>query len=159
MFYAFISRARKTRNKIGPLVDDDGNVITDSTEQATLLNDYYATVFTINETATPEVETSGDGAELDDLEIGKETTKHIIDNLKVQSASGPDGIPPRVLKELRDEIAEPLTILFRKSIDLGEIPDEWREAEVTPIFKKGKPDQCYRKNAGENGEGGTYKIY
>ena len=31
----------------------------------------------------------------------------------------------------------PLKILFRRSMEAGTIPDEWRLAEVTPIFKKG----------------------
>ena len=42
-----------------------------------------------------------------------------------------------LLKILRDEIATPLTILFRRSIDVGQIPDDWRDAHITPIHKKG----------------------
>ena len=67
-----------------------------------------------------------------------EVIQQVIDKLKEQSAVGPDGIPPRVLKELRDEIAVPMNILFRESMKSGKIPEEWREAEMTPIFKKGK---------------------
>ena len=67
------------------------------------------------------------------------THEAIIKNLKEQSACGPDGIPTRVLKELKEEVTGPLTILFQKSIDTGKIPDDWREANVTPIYKqKGK---------------------
>ena len=44
---------------------------------------------------------------------------------------------PPVLKFLRDEITTPLTILFQKSLDDGMIPDEWRDANVTVIHKKG----------------------
>ena len=73
------------------------------------------------------------------LKIEKETVKRIIDNLKEQSACGPDGIPPRVIKELKEELAGPLTRLFQKSMETGRIPDDWREANVTPIYKmKGK---------------------
>ena len=61
-----------------------------------------------------------------------------IDKLKEHSAAGPDGIAPRVVKEVKKELITPLTMLFRKSIDSGRIPDEWREAVVAPIFKKGK---------------------
>ena len=72
---------------------------------------------------------------IEDVDIEKETVMRVIDNLKEQSAGGPDGITPRVLKELKNEIAEPLTILFKRSMETGQIPDEWRDAEVTPIFK------------------------
>ena len=74
----------------------------------------------------------------EEVSIDREVVLRIIGNLKENSAAGPDGIPPRVLKEIQNEIAEPLTILFRKSMDDGQIPDEWRDAVVTPIFKKGK---------------------
>ena len=46
MFYAYINRAKKARNKIGPLMDDKSRVITEPIEQATILNNYYASVFT-----------------------------------------------------------------------------------------------------------------
>ena len=78
------------------------------------------------------------GNEIRDVQITVDTVKRAIDHLKEQSASGPDEIPPRVMKELRNEIAVPLTILFRHSIKTGEIPDEWRDAVVTPIFKQGR---------------------
>ena len=53
------------------------------------------------------------------MEINKEVIKQVIDKLKEQSAAGPDGIPPRVLKELRDEIAIPLELLFKESMRSG----------------------------------------
>ena len=34
----------------------------------------------------------------------------------------------------------PLTIIFNKSLSEGVVPDSWKEAEVVPIFKKGKRD-------------------
>ena len=45
MFYAFVNRAKKTRNKIGPLVDGEGNVVVEPGEQANVLNKQYASVF------------------------------------------------------------------------------------------------------------------
>ena len=44
----------------------------------------------------------------------------------------------QVLKELKDEIALPLTISFKKSLETGTILNEWRDMEVMPIFKKEK---------------------
>ncbi|CAM4607810.1 unnamed protein product [Lepidochelys kempii] len=53
---------------------------------------------------------------------------------------GPDKLHPRVLKELAAVIAEPLAIIFENSWRTGEVPDDWKKANVVPIFKKGKED-------------------
>ena len=84
----------------------------------------------------------------------------VIDKLKVQSAAGPDGIPPRVIKELRNKIAEPLSILFKESIDAGRIPDDWRDAEVTPIYKKkGKKSEPANYRHGTNCKRAPNRVY
>uniref|UniRef100_A0A8C3FB04 Reverse transcriptase domain-containing protein n=1 Tax=Chrysemys picta bellii TaxID=8478 RepID=A0A8C3FB04_CHRPI len=53
---------------------------------------------------------------------------------------GPDALHTRVLKELADVIAEPLTIIFENSWRSGEVPDDWKKATVVPIIKKGKKE-------------------
>ena len=52
-------------------------------------------------------------------------------------ASGPDGISSRVLKELADQMAMPLSLLFNQSIEDGKIPADWKEAYVSPVPKGG----------------------
>jgi len=55
---------------------------------------------------------------------------------------GPDGIHPRVLRELAEQKAKTLSIMCKQSWLRGEVPDDWRIASVTPIYKKGqKEDQ------------------
>uniref|UniRef100_A0A493TN14 Reverse transcriptase domain-containing protein n=1 Tax=Anas platyrhynchos platyrhynchos TaxID=8840 RepID=A0A493TN14_ANAPP len=51
---------------------------------------------------------------------------------------GPDGIHPRVLRELAEELAKPLSIIYQQSWLSGEVPADWRLANVTPIYKKGR---------------------
>jgi hypothetical protein len=58
-----------------------------------------------------------------------------IRNLRTGTASGPDGIGPRILQELEDSLAPILTIIFGKSME-GGVPKDWKEANVTTIFKK-----------------------
>ena len=58
----------------------------------------------------------------------------------MHKSRGPDGIHPRVLKELADVIAGPLSIIFKWSWESGEVPVDWKLANVVPIFKKGKKE-------------------
>ncbi|KAK4816605.1 hypothetical protein QYF61_018653 [Mycteria americana] len=49
-------------------------------------------------------------------------------------------IHPRVLKELADVLTKPLSIIYQQSWLTGEVPADWRLANVTPIFKKGRKE-------------------
>jgi hypothetical protein len=60
-----------------------------------------------------------------------------IKNLRRDAAAGPDGIGPALLKEMSRELAPVLATIFNKSLRTGAVPADWREANVTPIFKKG----------------------
>ena len=50
---------------------------------------------------------------------------------------GLDGIHPSVLRELAEELTKPLSIIYQQSWSPGEVPDGWRLADVTPLYKKG----------------------
>ena len=63
--------------------------------------------------------------------------KKKLENLHVNKPCGPDGIHPRMLKELSDIVVAPLTKILQKSLSEGYIPVDWRVSEVSPIFKRG----------------------
>ena len=65
-----------------------------------------------------------------------------LQKLQPSKSPGPDNVHPRVLKEVDKSLSKPLLILFQRSIDNGKIPDLWKYANITPIFKKGKRDIC-----------------
>ena len=62
----------------------------------------------------------------------------LLNNLQIHKASGPDGLSARVLKECSSEIAPILALIFNESLAQGTVPDDWRQANVAPIFKKGE---------------------
>ena len=57
--------------------------------------------------------------------------------LNISKAAGPDGIRPRVLKELSSELAHILTLLFKASLHQQSLPDIWKHANISPVYKKG----------------------
>ena len=63
--------------------------------------------------------------------------KNKIMALKPDSAPGPDGLTGQLLQGLADEISPALAAIFSKSLEDGELPENWRLANVAPIFKKG----------------------
>ena len=69
-----------------------------------------------------------------------------IKKMKDNKSPGVDGIPPKLLKEIVDQISTPLANLFNLSLEEGIVPSEWKEANITLLFKKGsrKKPENYR---------------
>ena len=70
--------------------------------------------------------------------ITERGVEKLLKNLNPHKAAGPDNIRPIVLKELHKELTPILTFLFQTSLNSGDLPSDWKTANVTPIFKKGK---------------------
>ena len=64
--------------------------------------------------------------------------------LNVNKSCGPDNVHPKMLIELVDILAGPLSLLLNKTIEEGDIPADWKLAWVSPVYKKGS------KNKAEN---------
>ena len=77
------------------------------------------------------------GAYITNVSITPEAVKRKLQNLDPSKAQGPDCIPSKVLKELSEELSQPLSSLFNISIETGVVPEDWRTANVVAIFKKG----------------------
>ena len=72
-----------------------------------------------------------------DLEVTNEDISKQIKKLKPNKSPGPDGIHPKLIKNIGESISEPLCIIFNKSLKLRKIPDPWKQAKICAIFKKG----------------------
>ena len=137
--YSYINKKTSTRAKVGPLKDSSGKTITDDDSMASILNTFFSSVFTkedLNNLPDPPVKFAGE-VPLPTMHICPEKVMDKLEKLNVNGAPGPDSVFPRVVVNLKDYLAVPLTIIFNKSLKEGVVPEDWRLANVTPIFKKG----------------------
>ena len=61
----------------------------------------------------------------------------LLSNLDQSKAGGPDGLPARFLKEMATDLAPSLTLIFQASLRKGDVPDDWKKAQVVRIHKNG----------------------
>ena len=61
----------------------------------------------------------------------------LLRGINAHKATGPDAIPAMLLKEAADQLAPILTTIYRASLQQAIVPEEWKKANVVPIFKKG----------------------
>ena len=71
------------------------------------------------------------------LVVTPEVVSNKINNMKENKSPGVDGIAPKTLKEIVEQICTPLAHVFNMSLQEGIVPLEWKEANVIPLFKKG----------------------
>jgi len=137
-FFAYVKKRTKARDPVGPLKKDDGTNVTDPEEMAEILNEFFSSVYTREDvTGMPAVPPARIRKKLRRTWITTEKVKKKICNLRNNSAPGPDGISPKILKNLKDQIAPVLAMVYRKSLARSEVPEEWRQANICPIYKKG----------------------
>ena len=101
-----------------------------------MLNNYFASQSHINDDETLPAPTQIQHEELAHIDITQQDVIDVLSNLNVTKACGPDLISPRLLKEGASVISKPLTTIFNRSLQQGYFPARWKEANVTPIYKK-----------------------
>ena len=133
-FWSFISNTRKDSTGISPL-KENGKLFSGAKDKADILGRQYESVYTNEDVSNIPV--GEPYPPMKELHVSVEGVTKLLQNVNPNKASDPDSIHARILKELADEIAPLLTTIFNKSLEQGEVPTDWRKANVTAIYKKG----------------------
>ena len=134
-FWSLHSLKSKTW-RIPPVVTYKLKSASTPAQRASLFNEFFSSVFTStsadhltlrNDVIHPDLVMS---VSTSALEVQK-----ILAKLDANKATGADNIPARILKECFRELVHPLSILFNLSFRLGVVPQKWKRANITPVFK------------------------
>ncbi len=140
IFWRYVNSKLKTKIKVPDLKTDQHNTTTSEQEKANLLNNFFKSVFSkadIPEVTDRDVEWQFLGLPLTDIQFTEEKVRNLLSDLNTSKAAGPDDIHPRILKELSNEIAYPIFLIFQSSFSCSHVPEVWKLANVSPIHKKG----------------------
>ena len=139
-FYGYFRRMQTVKTTVTGVRSADGNLTNSDQETAETLCNYFSEVFTKENTweyeSVPPVD-----KELE-VVVTEAFVLKALKNLKPDKSPGPDNIHPMVLKEAACEVVKPLTVIFQKSVSHGELPNDWKRANVTPIHKNGAKDEA-----------------
>jgi len=142
-FWTYIKHKKKDNSTISGL-RDKGQLHSDPKSKANILNHQFHSVFTEDPQIDEEqfsqgdyVKSSSNHPKAPDITITRNGVEKLLQSLNPHKSPGPDGISPKILKELSAELAPILTRIFAYSLNTGTIPEDWRKANVSPIYKKG----------------------
>ena len=116
-------------------------MISDGFQMAEVLNEYFSSVFTTEDISSLPVPftkfESNNSEHLGQLFVTPEMIANQFNKMKNHKSLRVDGIPPKLLKEIVEQISKPLANLFNFSLEQGMVPSQWKDTNITPLFKKG----------------------
>ena len=112
-------------------------MVTDSTEKAEILNKQFKSVFTVEDKSTVPDKGTSPYPSIPDINVTLDGVRNLLLKSDLNKSAGPDNIHAAFLKHTAFETAPLFTHLFQQSLRQGIVPASWKQANVTPIYKKG----------------------
>ena len=137
-FFKYMRSKQKTKTTVRNLKKENGDLTGNDTETANLLQKFFLSTFTHeDETTTPELPLKIVESQMEDLTITRQEVCNLMKSLKEDKSPGADNVHPKVLSRCHETLSHPLQLIFSQSLLEGKLPQQWKDANVTPLHKKG----------------------
>jgi len=133
-FFKYVKGLKGNNNAIHTIEVSPGCLSQDKLAITDSLNQYFHSVFS-ETTCLPSIDFELTPS--NPITITKDGVLKLLNGLKTGKAPGPDGLTKNHLCLNAEQSAVILAEIFNMSLSTGTIPSEWKEANVTPIFKSG----------------------
>ena len=137
-FYSFAKSRSNMKTKVGPLMVN-GIKVEEEEKMVEIFKEQYESQFSTPRDVGIIDEQFFDRTiaahKLDDLEFTQQDIVDAISQMKTHSQGGADTWSALLIKNCKQELKLPLYIIWRKSLDTGEIPDSLKKAIIVPIYK------------------------
>ncbi len=140
-FWSFVHSNKKDSCEIPDKINWQNESSENSQETSEMFADYFESVYSDSQFVQPEAKNFY-GTQIDSLFVSYEDVYKRLCELKDDSSSGPDDIPPILLKNCAFSLTFPLTTLFNISLQSGMYPTSWKTSFVVPIYKTGDKSQA-----------------
>ena len=137
-FYKYVNKKLSHPTGIGTLFDSKHSPVVDDLSKAELLNHYFQSVYTNDNNVLPQFNSRlSDGRMLDNISFSRQALYYTVKQLSSKTTCDPEGYCPLLIKKLLPSIVDPLCFIFQSFMSIQKIPTSWKQAIITPIFKKG----------------------
>ena len=141
-FYSYMRQTQTVKIQVSQLEKEDGTMTESDKEAADELCRFFKSVFIEDNDLAPSE------AKIQQhqfptfvspmLCFSRDSVLKKLTGLHSDKSPGPDEVHPMLLKECAEVLAEPLSLIFQQSFESGCLPEDWKSANVVPIFKKGR---------------------
>ena len=135
LFYRFINGKLKSQDTVQRL-RVGGELYEREEELCEVMNEKFQTVF-VQEEGFESLQNDNESLVMPTIKVEQSEVLNLLKGLDVRKSMGPDGVNGWILKECADQLVKPIYGMVMHSLRTGELPIEWKRANIIPIYKGG----------------------
>ena len=145
-FFRYVNSFRKDKTTVGPLTNENGDLVSDPQQMADIFNLAFSKNFTPADDVDLKIlegEFKKDkGNENLSILLSQEDVLQSISEAKSNHSCGQDGISSYVVKHLKNILAPVLVAIYQRSLNQEENIEEVYTEDIVLVFKKGLKSIC-----------------